>query len=130
MAGQAAYGIRGTESAGEAYDEVVGGLDAVAELTGARPRWFRPGTAWADDVGIAIARRIGVEVVSFSINADAGASASKAEIIANLKKARRHDVTLAHFNHPVGKTAEGLAVALPTMLRAGRHFGTLSMNIE
>ena len=130
VAGQSAYGITGTKSAGDAYDEIVRGLDAVAELTGARPRWFRPGTAWADDVGIAIARRIGVEVVSFSINADAGATASKAEIIANLKKARRRDVTLAHFNQPGGKTAEGLAAALPRMLRDGRHFGTLSMNIE
>ena len=57
-------------------------------------------------------------------------SASKVEIIANLKKARRYDVTLAHFNRPGGKTAEGLAAALPRMLRAGRHFGTLSMNME
>ena len=124
--GQSAYGIEGTRSAGEAYDEIVRGLDAVAELTGSRPLWFRPGTAYADDVGIAIAHRLGVRVASFSINADYGATASKAVVIKNLKKARSKDIVLSHFNQPGGRTAEGLAKALPTMLHRGRRFATLS----
>ena len=126
VAGQSAYGIRGTSSPGEAYDEIVRGLHAVAELTGRAPTWYRPGTAWADDIGVAIARRLGLRVISFSINADEGATASKKRVVANLKKARRTDITLAHFNQPHGKTAEGLAKELPTMIRAGRHFGSLS----
>lgn len=129
VAGQSAYGIKGTASVGEAYDEIMRGLHAVAVLTGKAPRWYRPGTAWADDIGIAIAHRLGLQVIAFSINADAGATANKAEIVANLKRARRTDVTLAHFNQPHGKTAEGLAKQLPKMLHAGRHFGTLSQNL-
>jgi len=126
VAGQSAYGIRGTSSPGEAYDEIVRGLHAVAELTGRAPAWYRPGTAWADDIGVAIARRLGLRVISFSINADEGATASKQRVVANLKKARRTDITLGHFNQPQGKTAEGFAKELPKMIRAGRHFGTLS----
>ncbi len=126
VAGQTAYGIAGTSSPGEAYDEIVRGLHAVAELTGRAPVWYRPGTAWADDIGVAIARRLGLRVISFSINADEGATASKKRVVANLRKARRTDITLGHLNQPHGKTAEGLAKALPEMIRAGRHFGTLS----
>ena len=126
VAGQSAYGITGTAGPGEAYDEILRGLHAVAELTGKVPRWYRPGTAWADDVGVAIAHRLGLRVVSFSINVDAGATAGKKEVAANLKKARRTDITLAHVNRPHGRTAEGLAQQLPRMIRAGRHFGTLS----
>lgn len=129
VAGQSAYGIKGTASVGEAYDEIMKGLHAVADLTGKAPRWYRPGTAWADDIGVAIARRLGLKVISFSINADAGATASKSEIVANLKKARRTDITLAHFNQPHGKTAEGLVKELPKMIHAGRNFGTLSHNL-
>jgi peptidoglycan/xylan/chitin deacetylase (PgdA/CDA1 family) len=126
VAGQSAYGIRGTSGPGEAYDEIVRGLHAVATLTGRTPRWYRPGTAWADDVGVALAQRLGLRVIAFSINADAGATASTKEVAANLKKARRTDITLGHLNQPHGRTAEGLAKALPRMIRAGRHFGTLS----
>lgn len=126
VAGQTAYGIKGTVGPGEAYDEIVRGLHAVAELTGKVPTWYRPGTAWADDVGVAIAQRLGLRVVSFSINVDAGATASTKAVVANLRKARRTDVTLAHVNQPRGRTAEGLATALPKMIHAGRHFGTLS----
>jgi peptidoglycan/xylan/chitin deacetylase (PgdA/CDA1 family) len=129
VAGQSAYGIRGTASVGEAYDEIMKGLHAVADLTGKAPKWYRPGTAWADDVGVAIAHRLGLRVVSFSINADYGATARKSEVVANLKKARRTDITLAHFNQPHGKTAEGRAKELPKMIHAGRHFGTLSHNL-
>lgn len=126
VGGQSAYGIAGSRSAGEAYDEIVRGLDAVAELTGSHPLWFRPGTAYADDVGIAIARRLGVRVAAFSVNADYGATASKAVVVRNLRKARSKDIVLSHFNQPGGKTAEGLAKALPKMVHSGRHFATLS----
>ncbi len=124
--GQSAYGISGTRSAGQAYDEIVRGLDAVAELTGHRPRWYRPGTAWVDDVGVAFAKRLGVRVVNFSINADYGATASTSVVAKNFARARSKSITLAHFNQPGGRTAEGLARELPQMLHAGRHFGTLS----
>lgn len=126
VAGQSAYGIKGTRSVGEAYDEIARGLHAVAELTGKAPTWYRPGTAWADDIGVAIAQRLGLRVVSFSINVDAGATASKPQVVANLKKARRTDITLAHVNQPHGRTGEGLAKELPKMIHAGRHFGTLT----
>ena len=120
--GQEAYKIPGTKSVGAAYDEIRRGMDAVAELTGTRTRLFRPGTAWADDVGVAVARAMGVRVVSFSINVDEGATASTAKVAENLGLVRSRSITLAHVNHPEGRTAEGLAKALPRLLDEGRRF--------
>lgn len=126
VAGQKAYGIAGTSDAGAAYDEIVSGLDALAELTGRHSPYFRPGTAWCDDVGVAIAERLGVKVIAFDINADAGATASATEVSANLRPVKEGSITLGHFNRPEGQTAEGLAKALPKLLDAGTRFVTVS----
>lgn len=124
--GQKAYGIAGTSSAGAAYDEIVRGQDALAELTGELSPFFRPGTAWVDDVGVAIAERLGVRIIAFDINADAGASAPAKTVAANLRSAKKRSIVLGHFNRPEGQTAEGLASALPRMLDSGNEFVTLS----
>lgn len=126
VAGQSAYGIKGTAGPGEAYDEIVRGMDALAEVTGERSPYFRPGTAWVDDVAVEIAARLGVEIIAFSINADAGATAPKNTVAANLGRAKNRTITLGHFNRPEGDTAEGLAKALPKLLDAGRRFATLT----
>ncbi len=126
VAGQKAYGIKGTVGAGGVYDEVVRGLDRLAEVTGVRSPWFRPGTAWVDDIAVEIASRLGVSIIAFSINGDAGASAPKATVAANFARAKKRSITLAHFNRPEGATAEGLAKALPKLLDAGRTFATLT----
>ena len=44
----------------------------------------------------------------------------------DLGRARSRSITLGHVNHPEGKTAEGLAKALPKLLDSGRTFVTLS----
>lgn len=126
VAGQSAYGIKGTASPGDAYDEVVRGLDALADLTGVRSPYFRPGTAWMDDVAVDIAARLGVSIIAFSINGDAGATAPRATVAANFGRAKSRTITLAHFNRPEHDTAEGLAKALPKLLDAGRTFAKLT----
>ena len=126
VAGQAAYGIKGTAGPGEAYDEIVRGMDRLAEVTGERSPYFRPGTAWVDDVAVEIATRLGVSIIAFSINGDSGATASKAAVAANFGKAKRRSIVLAHFNRPDGATAEGLTKALPKLIDAGRTFVTLT----
>ena len=95
-------------------------------MTGVRSPWFRPGTAWVDDIAVEIASRLGVSIIAFSINGDAGASAPKATVAANFARAKKRSITLAHFNRPEGATAEGLAKALPKLLDAGRTFATLT----
>lgn len=126
VAGQKAYGIKGTAGPGEAYDEIVRGIDALAEVTGERSPYFRPGTAWVDDVAVELAGRLGVSIIAFTINGDAGATACKATVAANFGKAKDGSIVLAHFNRPEKETAEGLAKALPKLLDAGRTFTNLT----
>ena len=55
VTGRSAYGIPGTRSAGEVYDEVAGNQAKLTRLLGKPARFFRSGTAYCDD----IAERIG-----------------------------------------------------------------------
>jgi peptidoglycan/xylan/chitin deacetylase (PgdA/CDA1 family) len=50
VTGRSAYGIGGTRNAGQVYDEVAGNQVKLTRLLGARPRFFRAGTACPDDV--------------------------------------------------------------------------------
>lgn len=126
VAGQSAYGIAGTAHPGAVYDEITRSRDALAEITGAPSPYFRPGTAWCDDVAVEIAHRLGVKVIGFSVNGDWGATASAHTVAATIGAAPDRSIVLAHFNHPGRGTAAGLAQALPRLLGEGRKFSTLT----
>ena len=64
VSGAEAYGIPGTASVGEVFDEVMGGHARLTELTGAPPLWFRSGTAHVDDVAVEIVAELGQRVVT------------------------------------------------------------------
>lgn len=65
-------------------------------------------------------------MVSLSINADEGATPSKKTVAKNFSKAHARSITLGHFNHPEGKTAECLSKILPRLLDEGHTFATLT----
>ncbi|GAA4405946.1 hypothetical protein GCM10023168_20160 [Fodinibacter luteus] len=123
--GRRAYGIRGTRDVGQAYDELTGNNETLEELTGAPVRWFRPGTAYCDDVAARMARELGTPVVGFSVNGDGGATLGPAQVAAEVRRARPGDIVIAHLNQPSGGTAEGFAKALPRMLDEGTTFARL-----
>ncbi len=123
--GRQAYGIPGTSNVGEVYDELMGAKAVLEELSGKPCRFFRSGTAHYDDVAAAIARRLGQVPVNFSVNGDAGASFSGAQVAAELAGVRGGDVVISHFNHPESGTAAGYAAALPGLLERGVVFARL-----
>ena len=120
--GNNAYGIPGTRNAGEVYDEVMPNDLTLTGITGARPRYFRPGTAYMDDVAVEILHALGVRPAGFSINGDGGATYPAAVVAKEIGKARPGDVVICHGNHPNGGTAEGVAHALDKLLAAGMSF--------
>lgn len=126
VTGRAAYGIPGTGSAREAVDEVWGNHRALAALTGRAPRYFRAGTAHYDDVAVRIVRDLGERVAGFSVNADAGATASAATVRRNVAGARSGDIVLAHMNHPGSGTAAGLLAGVDDQSARGTRFVRLS----
>lgn len=125
VSGRSAYGIAGTKDVGEVYDEVMGNQAVLQDIIGHVPAFFRPGTAYYDDVAAAITRRLGPLPVNFTINGDGGATFPPSTVAAEVGKARNGDIVIAHFNKPGSGTAAGLAQALPRLLGQGATFAKL-----
>ncbi|WP_354513602.1 polysaccharide deacetylase family protein [Paenarthrobacter sp. 4246] len=123
--GRSAYGIPGTADTAAAYDELMGNQALMQELDGSAPRFFRPGTAFYDDVAVEMTRRLGMLPVNFTINGDGGATYPAATVAAEVARAAAGDIVISHFNRPAAGTAEGYARALPGMLDRGATFTRL-----
>ena len=120
--GKEAYGIKGTSSVREVWEEVEKGARAIEKLTGTRPRFYRSGTNYYDDVAVQIVYDLGMKPVGYSILGDGGATFSSKKVTEAVSKARPGDVIICHMNHPEGETAEGLKLAIPILLEKGYTF--------
>jgi peptidoglycan/xylan/chitin deacetylase (PgdA/CDA1 family) len=126
VTGRAAYGIGGTRSVDEVVSEVATNQDKITALTGRQPTWFRPGTAYYDDVAVEIVRELGVQPLGFSVNADNGATASPPVVRSNIAAAAPGSIILAHMNRPKSGTAAGINDAITAMRASGWEFVPLS----
>lgn len=130
VSGRQAYGIGGTASAGEVYDEVAENQVLMTELTGAPPRFFRPGTAHFDDVAARIVAAMGLVPVNFDINADAGATFTAAQVRRATAAATAGSICIGHFNRPGSGTAAGIAAAIVELSARGATFARLGDVLE
>lgn len=128
--GRAAYGITGTASVGEVYDEVAQNQLLLTELLGEGPRWFRSGTAHVDDVAARIVDALGLRTVNFDINGDAGATFTPAQVRSATVQARPGSIVIGHCNRPGSGTAEGMRRAIAELLERGERFITLSEGLD
>lgn len=124
--GRAAYGIAGTRNIGELVDEIEANAERIAALTGKRPRFYRSGTAYYDEVAVKIANDLGHQVAGFSLLGDAGATYGTEQVAAALLAAKPGDIVILHLNHPESGTAEGLLKALPELRKRGFRFVRLA----
>jgi peptidoglycan/xylan/chitin deacetylase (PgdA/CDA1 family) len=124
--GRSVYGIEGTKSAGEIFDEIELNALKILNLTGHKPKYYRPGTSYCDEICVAIATALGVEVVNFSVRGDAGATYSKKQVEEALWNAPPSSIILMHMNHPEGDTAEGVIEAIPELKKRGFRFVKVS----
>lgn len=125
VSGRQAYGIGGTASVGEVYDEVAGNQVLMTELIGAPPRFFRPGTAHFDDVAARIVAAMGLIPVNFDINADAGATFTPRQVLAATTAATPGSICIGHFNRPGSGTAAGVVEAIAELRARGATFARL-----
>ena len=116
--GQAAYGIPGTSSIAQAYEEVMGNQRYLAEVFGVEAGFFRSGTAHMDELCTRMTRELGLIPMNFTVNLDAGATFPAATVAAQTALLGRRDVGIAHFNRPNSGTGAGVARALPGLLDA------------
>jgi peptidoglycan/xylan/chitin deacetylase (PgdA/CDA1 family) len=126
VTGRSAYGIAGTRSAGEVYDEVAGNQAKLTRLLGVPPRFFRSGTAYCDDIATRIVTDLGERFVSFSVNGDGGATFTPEQVRRTVTAARDGSIVICHMNHPEKGTAGGIAAAVPYLLASGYRFVRLS----
>ena len=130
VTGRSAYGIRGTQNAGQVYDEVETNQARLTRLLGAPPRLFRAGTAYTDDVAARIVTAMADHLVSFSVNGDGGATFTPWQVRSAVTAAPGGSIVLCHMNHPASGTAQGIAAAVPRLLAAGYRFARLSDDIR
>jgi len=126
VSGRSVYGIQGTKDAGELVEEIERNARKIEVLTGKRPKLYRSGTAYYDEVAVEVSNALGHQVAGFSILGDAGATYSAAQVKATLVKAGPGDIVICHMNHPESGTGAGIMAAVPELLRRGFRFVRMS----
>lgn len=124
--GRQVYGINGTHSVAEVVDEIELNARRIESLTGRKPRFYRSGTAYYDEMAVKVAEELGEYVAGFSVLGDAGATYSREQVKKALLSAGPGAVVIVHMNHPESGTAAGVMEAVPELKRRGFHFVRLS----
>lgn len=116
------YGLPGEPDVIHLRREVVEGAHAVEKATGVAPHLYRGATGEYDAQSIKVIDKLGYKIAGFSVNADNGATLKKNTIKNRLAHVKSGDVIIAHMNKPASDTAEGLAIGLAELLKAGFEF--------
>lgn len=124
--GQQTYGITGTASLEEVWNEIAGANKYFAENGWTQTKFMRPGTCFTDDVSAAVAEFMGQPIVNFSVNGDAGATFTASQVHAAVSKAQAGDIVLSHMNHPGSGTAAGYASVIHELKQRGLQFRKVS----
>ena len=124
--GKSVYGISGTASFAELVSEVEGNARDLEKAAGKRPRWFRSGTAYYDDIAVSAIHDLGLGIAGYSIAGDEGATLPAARVAEKVLSARHGDILLLHMNKPQSGAREGLKKALPMLIQQGFVFVRLS----
>lgn len=126
VSGRSAYGISGTKDANELVQEIELNARKIEAITGKRPRYYRSGTAYYDELAVQVANQLGHEVAGFSVLGDAGATLPAAKVANALLNSRPGDIIIAHMNHPEAGTGAGIMAAIPELKKRGFRFVRLS----
>lgn len=124
--GRSAYGINGTKNVAELVDEIELNARKIEAISGVRPKLYRSGTAYYDEVAVQVSEKLGHQVAGYSLLGDAGATWSGAAVKTALLKAKSGDIALFHINHPKSDTGEGVMAALPELKKRGFRFVKMS----
>ncbi len=122
VSGRSAYGIAGTAGVAELVDEVEMNARMIEALTGRKPRFYRPGTAYCDEIGVQVVQALGYEVAGYNVLGDAGATYTCDQVREALLAAPPGAIVLLHMNHPDSGTREGVMQAVPLLRQRGVRF--------
>lgn len=125
-AGRSMFGIAGTRDVPSMVDEIEENARLLADLTGHRPRFFRPGTAHMDDVCVEAANRLGETPLGYTVAGDLGASLRRSAVKRAIVGSAPGSIILIHAHRPRGDTFEGLRDAVVELRERGARFVALA----
>ncbi|MCB4790265.1 MAG: polysaccharide deacetylase family protein [Elusimicrobia bacterium] len=120
--GAGVYGLEGTKNIGELIEEVEKNALKIESLTGRKPKFFRSGTAYYDDIAVKVIKKLGYEAAGFGVLGDAGATYSANKVKQQLLNAPAGSIIIMHMNHPEKDTAKGVIGAIPILKKRGFKF--------
>lgn len=124
--GKSIYDLKGTQNIEELVDEIELNARKIEQITNKRPKYFRSGTAYYDEIAVKIANELKHEVIGFSILGDAGATFSKEKVENAFLSAKKGEIVIIHMNHPQSRTADGTIKAIKELKQKGFRFVRLS----
>lgn len=124
--GKSIYDLKGTQNIEELVDEIELNARKIEQITNKRPKYFRSGTAYYDEIAVKIANSLKHEVIGFSILGDAGATYTAKKIEEAFDNVKGGEIAIIHFNHPEMPTREGIIRVINTLKEKGFTFVKLS----
>jgi peptidoglycan/xylan/chitin deacetylase (PgdA/CDA1 family) len=122
--GESEFGIQGTRSVTDAYDEIEANAEKIKRITGRRPVFFRSSTAYTDEACAKMARMLGITIISFDVlSGDAIPNTPTKTIVSNvMEHVKPGALIIMHFNHPEHNTSKALQQLIPKLKAEGYHF--------
>ena len=124
ISGKSRYGLRGTESVDEVFDEIELNARQIEFYSKKKPRFYRPAAAVADEGCISIAKELKEKIVTYDVlSGDAGHTTEARVIKENiLKGIRPGSIVIMHLNHPERNGFEALSEVVPELRKQGYEF--------
>jgi len=122
--GESEFGIYGTSTVADAFDEIEANARKIEVIIKYKPRFYRSATAFIDEACARMAAELGITAISFQVlSGDAAAHAPISVIEGNvLKNIKPGAIVIMHFNHPEWNTYEAMQKIIPRLREEGYHF--------
>jgi peptidoglycan/xylan/chitin deacetylase (PgdA/CDA1 family) len=125
--GESAYGIHGTATIEEAFDEIEANARKIEAITNHLPRFYRSATAFIDEACSSMAARLGITPISYLVLSGDAVPFAPASVIEEnvVKKIVPGAIIIMHFNHPEWNTKEAMEKIVPKLRQMGYTFALL-----
>jgi peptidoglycan/xylan/chitin deacetylase (PgdA/CDA1 family) len=120
------FGVKSAGSPAALEAEVQGGADAIINIFGQRPSWFRGATATYSKTSIHKIISMGYRIAGFSRLGDDGASYSEKRTAKEFAQAQDRDIIIAHINQPKKPAGAGVVMGILALKARGFVFVTLT----
>lgn len=126
--GQSIYKIKGTENPEEVIEEIEENAQNIAKIIGHKPRFYRSGTAYYDEIAVQIAKELGAQPVNFDIVSGDAVPFNDPQKMAKhiLSHAKPGSIVIMHMNHPAWHELALMQEIVPALKAQGYQFVLLT----